>query len=806
PTVPSQVITDGSGGFTCIVSVLNQTDGTYTIRAVDGAENEESATFTVTTAAQSKTTVIVPVDYPTIQEAINHAQEGDTIVVKDGTYYENVTVNKSLTIESQNGAENTIVCTLEPETGKHVFRIEADNVVIKGFTLSGITGWSNHGIYLREVENCVISDNICVNNSAGINLYNSHSNLIENNNLSNNQDGLYMHQSHNNSIIGNVASKSTAGTGICLGFSSYNKIVNNTANENRGAGIELMEHGTSNNLIAGNIFSSNRLKGIQLFAADNNRIVNNTILNNSKGIFLRGGSKNNVVASNTILGNSVGIFVGDPSNEYGNCNGSRIYLNVLDNSYNVFSYESSNFWNSTEKIAYTHENGDFIGYLGNYWSNYNGTDTNGDGVGDVPYFIDDDNQDDYPLMVPNSATPSFSYILTVDSLPSGVTFTADGTAFTTPWSETYNENTAVSLTMPEFYFYNGEKYTWIQWTDGKSDRQRTVTLNEDTSLIAVFAPEDTPLQISVLSPTNKTYSTVDIPLEISVNRFFYSTTYSLDGQVNTTVVGNTTLLGMSQGTHSIVIYIEDSPGSISALETVYFTVASANGFSILSPENRTYNTTDIPVTYTKNETCYYLGYSLDGQLYTDKENVTLTALSEGAHQLMFYANYSGRVTGEFATVWFTVDTTPPNITEVTQAPADTNETTEGVMVNATVTDTVSDVKRVTLSYSDGNGTWVNVEMAKLEGNIWNGMIPPFPHGTTITYTVIAEDNAGNIVTTEELYEQPNQYETLPEFQSWILLPLSLIITSFVVVIKKKTKLIGFNKILQTLPRKLKIRQ
>ena len=38
------------------------------------------------------------------------------------------------------------------------------------------------------------------------------------------------------------------------------------------------------------------------------------------------------------------------------------------------------------------------GNEGNYWSDYNGTDTNSDGIGDTPYYIDSNNTDHYPLM------------------------------------------------------------------------------------------------------------------------------------------------------------------------------------------------------------------------------------------------------------------------------------------------------------------------------------------------------------------------------------------------------------------------
>jgi hypothetical protein len=49
------------------------------------------------------------------------------------------------------------------------------------------------------------------------------------------------------------------------------------------------------------------------------------------------------------------------------------------------------------------------GKEGNFWSDYNGTDNNRDGVGDAPYVIDIHNQDRYPLIqivaTPPTSTP-----------------------------------------------------------------------------------------------------------------------------------------------------------------------------------------------------------------------------------------------------------------------------------------------------------------------------------------------------------------------------------------------------------------
>jgi pectin methylesterase-like acyl-CoA thioesterase len=62
----------------------------------------------INVAKAESETIVVPDNYPTIQEAINHANEGDTISVKAGTYYENIVVTKSISLNGESSS-NTII-------------------------------------------------------------------------------------------------------------------------------------------------------------------------------------------------------------------------------------------------------------------------------------------------------------------------------------------------------------------------------------------------------------------------------------------------------------------------------------------------------------------------------------------------------------------------------------------------------------------------------------------------------------------------------------------------------------------------
>jgi hypothetical protein len=78
--------------------------------------------------------------------------------------------------------------------------------------------------------------------------------------------------------------------------------------------------------------------------------------------------------------------------------------------------------------------------------------------------------------------------------------------------------------------------------------------------------------IEILSPKDKTYTTGSVSLSFAVDEATSWIGYSLDGQMNVTIAGNTTLSGLSVGSHNLIVYARDTSGNLAASEIIYFTV------------------------------------------------------------------------------------------------------------------------------------------------------------------------------------------------------------------------------------------
>jgi len=165
-------------------------------------------------------TIRVPRDYSTIQAAINAARDNDTILVASGTYYENVVVDKSVTLAGE-GRSDTII---DGNKNWHVVTITVNNVELSGFTIqNGIVepGWGYQGISMQNVNGCVIRDNSIVNNLIGIKLIYSDGNTIEGNLITDNEYGIRLDYSDDNTFVANNVKSNTV-YGIFLRDSNGN--------------------------------------------------------------------------------------------------------------------------------------------------------------------------------------------------------------------------------------------------------------------------------------------------------------------------------------------------------------------------------------------------------------------------------------------------------------------------------------------------------------------------------------------------------------------------------------------------------
>jgi len=228
-----------------------------------------------------------------IQDLIDNASAGETIYIPGGIYYENIVINKSISLIGED-KDNTII---DGNGNGYVVYIIADWVNISRFTI-------RNGRF------------------AGIKILNTDYNTITENIISDNNNGIILEVGNfYNKIIDNTIT-SNNGTDLSLGSSHHNIIKNNTMSSNNGCGISL--HLSKSNTIIGNTIS-NKKYGIYLGGSSNNNISGNTLSKNTYGIYLRfyrifGGfqpSQKNNILRNNFLGYRQHMFCGgDCSNKW----------------------------------------------------------------------------------------------------------------------------------------------------------------------------------------------------------------------------------------------------------------------------------------------------------------------------------------------------------------------------------------------------------------------------------------------------------------------------------------------------------
>jgi len=244
--------------------------------------------------------ISVPGDVESIQAAIDMASTGDSIIVQPGDYAENLSIiDKNIVLKSAEGAESTIITSNKSNEAIVTFLGAVDtNTVFSGFTVQGSSGYC--GIYCYRsspiIENCEVIE--CSSDQDGTGIYCIYSGAKLRHNR--------LHDNVNQNLYN---------TGGAIGFKygapsvleiSDNIIYDNIEPNGTGIGCPYGYNAQiSRNQIYHNLGSGEYAGGIYINGFDCD-IINNTIVNNTRGMIIPDGQNvhiyNNIVVSNIYQG------------------------------------------------------------------------------------------------------------------------------------------------------------------------------------------------------------------------------------------------------------------------------------------------------------------------------------------------------------------------------------------------------------------------------------------------------------------------------------------------------------------------
>jgi len=309
------------------------TPGPATIksRAVDDSGNVQDPPAEITVRVRTAVFIKVPSEHLTIQEAIDAADFGDTVLVAPGTYSENINFRgKAITVTSESGSDFTTIDGRNADSVVTFTSGEGRLSTLNGFTVQNgkadsNSGFTGAGIKVQNssptITNNVIRNNLgCRGGGIGIDFG---SPLIQLNTITGNGNndgcvgsggGISVTGLSSAEILDNVISNNgmgiSSGGGIFLYGAGTPIVKRNIIKGNRadiGGGIDTLND--SNALIVQNLITGNQASvggGIYWIVARGPRLVNNTIADNDataagSGIFAEGSVVQTELTNNIIV-------------------------------------------------------------------------------------------------------------------------------------------------------------------------------------------------------------------------------------------------------------------------------------------------------------------------------------------------------------------------------------------------------------------------------------------------------------------------------------------------------------------------
>ncbi len=325
-----------------------------------------------------------------IAAAVEQASPGDILIIPEGVYRESGITLKTnrITLRGEPGA------VIDGEGNGHILIIKADSVHIEGLTVRN-TGLSHvrdySAIRLEGAAHFRVNNNRLENNMFGIYVSRSAQGEVTGNRIagggareSNSGNGVHIFDSQKVKVSENHISLHR--DGIYLEFATSVEITQNVAIDNMRYGLHYMF--SRDSVYSGNEFRRNNAGVAVMYSRDvvmNDNIFADNLGPASYGILMKeiSGSE---VAGNRFENNTIALYSEGSSrvrieNNSFKQNGwaVKIWANSTDN---VFSGNA--FIDNTFDVA-TNSRQHYNTFAGNYWSNYDGYDLAGDGIGDVPH-------------------------------------------------------------------------------------------------------------------------------------------------------------------------------------------------------------------------------------------------------------------------------------------------------------------------------------------------------------------------------------------------------------------------------------